>query len=63
MIWWFAKRMLKVKNPYQLVWFRADWSETRTAKNNTLFWNWEIRFNGLQPDPFGSIFIRHQWST
>lgn len=36
------------KNPHTLVWYRHDWSEEKTAKNNRKFWAWEIKRNGLR---------------
>jgi len=35
-------------NPYSLVWYRSDWSESRTAKNNARYWQWEIEHNGFK---------------
>ena len=35
-------------NPYTLVWYRADWSKTKTEKNNTKYWEWEIMYNGFK---------------
>ena len=35
-------------NPYNLVWYRAGWSKTRTEKNNAKYWEWEILYNGLK---------------
>ena len=39
---------MKKKNPYQLVWWRADWSMSKIRKNNIAFWEWEIKHNGLR---------------
>ena len=33
------------KNPYELVWYRQGWSEQKTAKNNSKFWEWEWENN------------------
>jgi len=38
----------KKKNPFQLIWYKAEWSEARTAKNNQKFWEWEIKHNGFR---------------
>lgn len=35
-------------NPYSLVWYRSDWSKSRTAKNNARYWQWEIVHNGFK---------------
>lgn len=35
-------------NPYTLVWYRADWSKTKTEKNNAKYWEWEIMYNGFK---------------
>jgi hypothetical protein len=35
-------------NPYALVWYRADWSKTKTEKNNAKYWEWEIMYNGFK---------------
>lgn len=35
-------------NPYSLVWYRSDWSESKTAKNNARYWEWEIVHNGFK---------------
>lgn len=35
-------------NPYKLVWYRADWSKTKTEKNNAKYWEWEIVHNGFK---------------
>lgn len=36
------------KNPYTLVFYRSDWSEGKTRRNNTKYWEWEIKHNGLR---------------
>lgn len=36
------------RNPYQLVWYRSDWSESKTEKNNAKYWEWEIMHNGFR---------------
>ena len=35
-------------NPYQLVYWRSDWSESKTRRNNTKYWEFEIEHNGLR---------------
>lgn len=35
-------------NPYTLVWYRSDWSKTKTEKNNAKYWEWEIMYNGFK---------------
>ena len=35
-------------NPYTLVWYMADWSKTKTEKNNAKYWEWEIMYNGFK---------------
>ena len=35
-------------NPYKLVWYNADWSKTKTEKNNAKYWEWEIMYNGFK---------------
>lgn len=35
-------------NPYSLVWYRRGWSESRIAKNNARYWQWEIDHNGFK---------------
>ena len=37
------------KNPYELVWYRYGWSESRIGRNNAKFWAWEIINNGFVP--------------
>lgn len=39
---------MEKKNPYVLVAYRSDWSEAKTRKNNTKFWEWEIKYNGFK---------------
>ena len=34
-------------NPYKLVYWRPDWSESKTKRNNTKYWQFEIKHNGL----------------
>ena len=36
------------RNPYQLVWYRSDWSKSKTEKNNAKYWEWEIMHNGFR---------------
>ena len=36
------------KNPYQLVWYKASWSKTRTEKNNAKYWQFEIEHNNCK---------------
>ncbi len=38
----------KLENPYQLVWYNVNWSETKTAKNNAKYWKWEVENNNLK---------------
>ena len=40
-------RITKKVNPYNLVWYRVDWSKTKTEKNNAKYWEWEIMYNGF----------------
>jgi hypothetical protein len=35
-------------NPYQLVYWRSDWTESKTRRNNTKYWEFEIEHNGLR---------------
>ena len=35
-------------NLYTLVWYRADWSKTKTEKNNAKYWEWEMMYNGFK---------------
>ena len=35
-------------NPYQLVYWRSDWSESKTRRNNAKYWEFEIEHNGLR---------------
>lgn len=35
-------------NPYQLVYWRSDWSESKTSRNNAKYWEWEIKHNGFR---------------
>jgi len=35
-------------NPYQLVWYNAKWSKTRTEKNNDKYWQFEIEHNSMR---------------
>lgn len=39
----------KKTNPYQLVWYRADWSDAKVKKNNTKYWEWEMKYNNFVP--------------
>ena len=43
------KKITKSKNPYNLIWYKEGWSKTRTEKNNTKYWLWEMEFNGFKP--------------
>lgn len=36
------------QNPYKLVCWRADWSEAKTNRNNSKYWEWEVKHNGLR---------------
>jgi hypothetical protein len=38
-----------MKNPYQLIWYKQGWSEQRIKKNNTKYWEWEIKYNNFVP--------------
>ena len=40
---------VKEKNPYELVWYREGWSEKKIKKNNTKYWEWEIKYNNFVP--------------
>lgn len=35
-------------NPYKLYYWRSGWSESKTRKNNTKYWEWEIKYNGFK---------------
>lgn len=35
-------------NPYEIIWYKAGWSKTRTEKNNAKYWQFEIEHNGLR---------------
>lgn len=37
----------KKPNPYRLICYRQGWIETRIAKNNAKYWDFEIEHNGL----------------
>jgi hypothetical protein len=37
------------ENPYELIWYRQGWSDKRVAKNNTKYWEWEMKYNNFQP--------------
>lgn len=39
----------KKKNPYELVYWNADWSESKTRRNNKKYWEWEMKYNGFKP--------------
>lgn len=38
----------KKHNPYRLVYYRSDWSESKTKRNNTNYWRFEIEHNGFK---------------
>lgn len=38
-----------MKNPYTLIWWKSGWSLSKIKKNNTKFWQWEIKNNGFKP--------------
>ncbi len=40
---------VKEKNPYELVWYREGWPEKKIKKNNTKYWEWEIKYNNFIP--------------
>ena len=42
--------MNKTKNPYELVYYNASWSQAKTQKNNNNYWDWEIKYNGFIPE-------------
>lgn len=37
----------KKPNPYEWIWYRQGWSDTKIAKNNAKYWEFEIKNNGL----------------
>ena len=37
----------KKPNPYELIWYRRGWSNTRIVKNNAKYWEFEMEHNGL----------------
>ena len=39
---------IKPKNPYSLVWYRADWTKRKTRENNAKYWQWEIKHNNFK---------------
>ena len=43
---------VKSNNPYQLIWYKEGWSEKKIRKNNTKFWEWEIKKNNFVPSNF-----------
>lgn len=43
-----AESASRKPNPYQLVYYKQGWSKTRTEKNNSKFWQFEIEHNGLR---------------
>lgn len=38
----------KLDNPYKLIWYRQGWSENKIAKNNLKYWEFEVKYNGLE---------------
>jgi hypothetical protein len=42
-------------NPYQLIWYKHDWTQTQTDANNAKYWEWEFQYNGfIPPNPRGN---------
>ena len=37
------------KNPYNLVWYDSKMSKNQIKKNNTKYWEWEIKYNNFKP--------------
>jgi hypothetical protein len=37
------------KNPYQLIWYKQGWSQKKIKKNNSKYWEWEIKKNNFVP--------------
>ena len=35
-------------NPYQLIWYRQGWSQRKVSRNNTKYWEFEVKHNGLK---------------
>jgi len=36
------------KNPFRLIYWDIKKTEKQILKNNTLYWKWEIKWNGLK---------------
>jgi hypothetical protein len=43
-----SANVIKKHNPYSLVYYRNDWSESKTEINNAKYWTWEIENNGFR---------------
>jgi len=41
--------MSKPKNPYKLIAYKQGMSSKNIALNNSMYWNWEIKYNGFVP--------------
>lgn len=35
-------------NPYELIWYKQGWSKSRIARNNSKYWEFEVKYNGLK---------------
>ena len=41
--------MSKKTNPYNLEYYRFDWSQSKIDKNNKNYWDWLIKYEGFIP--------------
>lgn len=39
---------IRKPNPYTLVYWRSNWSKNKTLRNNTRYWEFEVKHNGLK---------------
>lgn len=46
----FFKEKERKTNPYQLIWYKQGWSQTKVRKNNDKYWKFEIEHNGFRPN-------------
>jgi hypothetical protein len=42
------KPTILTKNPYELIWYNQAWSDNRTKKNNSNYWEWEAKNGNLK---------------
>ena len=42
------KPTILTKNSHELIWYNKGWSENKTKKNNSNYWEWESKNGNLK---------------